>query len=271
VIRIWSSPIQEKARCLLGRLPLLGVLAIFSFGGDVVRAEQSRGIVSITFDDGAKVQYDYGLLLAQELRLPGTIFLPTGLVRERADTPQDSWIMAWDDVLKFHEAGWEIGVHGHTHVRLPDLKAEQLETELVQPILEVETRTGVRPVSFSSPFGAFSDETIARIMAHYDYHLSWKGFGGRNPIEEVDPSYIGRLEVTHEMEAVTVCGEMVRAAQNDVWLVLLIHGLVEGTPGEYEVSVSTYREILSCAAYLDDAGIIDVVTVRDAMARVVPE
>jgi peptidoglycan/xylan/chitin deacetylase (PgdA/CDA1 family) len=154
------------------------------------------------------------------------------------------------------------------HVPLPGLPPEQLEAELVQPMMEIETRTGVRPVSFSSPYGAFTDETIAGIMTHYDYHLSWKGFGGRNPIDEVDRNYIGRLEVTHDMEPETVCGEMVRAAQNGVWLVLLIHGLVEETPGEYEVSISTYREILSCAAYLDNAGIIDVVTVKDAMERI---
>jgi peptidoglycan/xylan/chitin deacetylase (PgdA/CDA1 family) len=268
MIRVRLTPNRKNVGRYFSKLRLVGALALFAFSGEGARAENASGLVSITFDDGARAQYEYGLVMARDLSLPGTIFLPAGLIQVRANTPEDSWMMTWEEVLKFHEAGWEIGAHGHTHVRLSELQLEQLEAELVQPILEIETRTGVRPVSFSSPFGAFTDKTIAHIMARYDYHLSWKGFGGRNPIEGVDPNLIGRLEVTHDMEAVTVCGEMVRAAQNDVWLVLLIHGLVEGTPSKYQVSVSTYREILSCAAYLDDAGIIDVVTVKDAMERI---
>ncbi|WP_169052265.1 polysaccharide deacetylase family protein [Tabrizicola sp. YIM 78059] len=241
---------------------LLVILAVLLAGPGT--AEPTKGLLTITFDDASRAQFDHGLRLARAHGLPGTLFVPTGLV---GDTPDPAaWTMTWDEVRAFNAAGWEIGAHGRTHVRLPDLPPAALSAEIDDPVDEITEKVGVAPVSFSSPFGAFTDATVDRIMASYRAHLSWKGHGGRNPRDAIEPRFIGRLEVVNTMTAAQVCGEMVASARDGTWLVLLFHGITEGPPGDYEVSAAMMDEIFSCAAFLRDRGVIEVATVRDALA-----
>jgi len=225
-------------------------------------------IVSFTFDDGGMTQFDNGLRIAAAYGISGTIFLPTELVNASTAAPGESWVIDWSKARAFLDAGWEIGAHGRSHLKLTELEEAEIETEIEGPILDIEREIGVRPVSFSSPFGAFTDQTIARIMESYTFHLSWKGHGGRNPTSGIDPRYIGRLEVTFDMSATLVCGEMVRAAQNDTWLVLLFHGIVNGDPADYQITANKFEAIIACARFLEDNGIVEVKTVRDAMAAI---
>lgn len=223
------------------------------------------GLVTLTFDDASRAQFDHGLRLAMAHGLVGTLFVPAGLVGDSPDL--GGWTMTWDDVRRFHAAGWEIGAHGRSHLRLPDLPTDALVAEIEGPLADITARIGVAPVSFSSPFGAFTDATLDLIMAQYRAHLSWQGHGGRNPQDAVNPRFIGRLEVVNTMTAAEVCGEMVISARNGTWLVLLFHGITEGPPGNYEVSAAMLDEIFGCADFLRDQGVIEVTTVRDALDR----
>jgi peptidoglycan/xylan/chitin deacetylase (PgdA/CDA1 family) len=224
-------------------------------------AEPEKGLVTLTFDDASRGQVDHGLRLARAHGLPGTLFVPTGLVTD--DT--EGWTMTWDEVRAFQAAGWEIGAHGRNHVRLTELDPDQLAAEIEGPLADLATHLGITPVSFSSPFGAFSDTTLDLIMQSYGAHLSWQGHGGQNPQDNLVPRSIGRLEVVNTMTAAEVCGEMVASARNGTWLVLLFHGITEAAPAEYEVSASMVDEIFACAAFLRASGVIEVRTVRDAL------
>jgi peptidoglycan/xylan/chitin deacetylase (PgdA/CDA1 family) len=242
----------------------MAVLLTLGLSAGVAAGETTKGLLSITFDDASRAQFDHGLRLAKAHGLVGTLFVPAGLI---GDTHlPDGWTMTWDEVRAFHAAGWEIGAHGQHHERLPGLPPERRAAEITEPLAAITAEIGESPVSFSSPFGAFTDETLDRIMASYAAHLSWQGHGGRNPRDAIDPRFIGRLEVVNTMTAAEVCGEMVASAQSGTWLVLLFHGITEGPPGEYEVSTAMMDEILSCAAFLQAREVIEVKTVRDALA-----
>lgn len=244
---------------MMRRLITLALLWALPAGAEGV------GLVTITFDDASRAQYEHGLRLAVAHDLVGTLFVPTSLVE--AALPGD-WTLTWDEVRAFHAAGWEIGAHGASHARLPDLPADQLPAEIDGSAAAIADRIGEAPVAFSSPFGAFSDATLDRIMETYQAHLSWKGHGGRNPRAALDPRLIGRLEVVNTMTPVEVCGEMVASARDETWLVLLFHGVTEGEPADYEVSAAMLDEIFACTAFLRDRGLIDVVTVREGLARI---
>ena len=231
-------------------------------------AQADTGMLSITFDDATRVQFDNGLRIAAQHGVVGTLFVPTLLVRGGNSGLELSWAMSWDQVRAFHEAGWEIASHAQTHSRLTTLDPVVVEAELAGSISDIEEYIGVAPVSFSSPYGDFNEDTIAQIMEHYRAHLSWYGHDGRNPIVGLDPRYIGRLEVTPEMSAAEVCGEIVYAGLNGIWLVLLFHGIVDGEPAEYEVSTDHFSAILACAAELDHAGLIRIRTVRNAFSEI---
>jgi peptidoglycan/xylan/chitin deacetylase (PgdA/CDA1 family) len=244
--------------------PAIAVLLALGHTAGGAVGETGKGLLSITFDDAARAQFDHGLRLAKAHGLVGTLFVPAGLI---GDTRlPDGWTMTWDEVRAFHAAGWEIGAHGQHHERLPGLPPDRLAAEITEPIAAITAEIGEGPVSFSSPFGAFTDETLDRVMASYTAHLSWQGHGGRNPRDAIDPRFIGRLEAVNTMTAAEVCGEMVASARDGTWLVLLFHGITEGPPGDYEVSAAMMDEIFSCAAYLQARDVIEVKTVRDALA-----
>jgi len=241
------------------------LVAVFVFAGMSVSAEPARSILTITFDDGGRSQYQNGLRIAKAYGIVGTLFVPPANISKASGPDGPSWVINWDEVREFHNAGWEIGAHGLSHLRLTELEPFEIEREVEQPIADIMAQIGVEPVSFSSPYGAFNDETIQRIMESYSYHLSWKGHAGRNPVTALDQRYIGRFEVTNDMSSALVCGEMVRAAQTGIWLVLLFHGIVEENPQEYQIAAWKYEEILSCANLLAQSEIIQIVTVKEAM------
>lgn len=243
----------------------VGLLAFMPLGGGTAIA---GGIVTITFDDGGMTQYRNGLRIAKAYGLPGTIFVPTAFISEASTDAGKEWVMNWDEIREFRDAGWEIGAHGVSHLRLTDLTPTEVDREVEEPIGVIQEETGIEPVSFSSPYGAFDDETIWRIMESYYYHLSWKGHGGRNPIAAIDRRYIGRFEVTNDMNSARVCGEMVRAAQNDIWLVLLFHGIVDADPQDYEVAAWQFEEVVACASLLAEKQVIQVLTIKDAMEAI---
>lgn len=249
---------------------MAAIVSLLAAGSPLSAAEggSPQGIVTFTFDDASKGQYEFGLSIAESYGVPGTLFVPTGLINTTPGVMAEGWIMSLDEVRAFDAAGWELGVHGRMHRRLTELAPEERSGELVEPIQDIENWIGTKPVSFSSPFGAFDDSTISEIMEYYRYQLSWKGHAGRNPIEAIDPRYIGRYEITRDISSATVCGEMVRAALDNVWLVLLVHGIVEDNPNESQISARHFEEVVSCAALLAEKGVIRVLTVEDAMREI---
>jgi len=102
--------------------------ALLVCGIPAIAASETRpqALVTITFDDASKSQYQNGLAIAKAHKLPGTIFVPTALVNGSLSEAQDAWLMNWDELKEFHEAGWEIGAHG----RQPDAsrKATQVHS-----------------------------------------------------------------------------------------------------------------------------------------------
>lgn len=250
------------------RVFVSALIALLALSTLPTAAETPNGIVTITFDDGGRSQYQYGLRIAKAVGIPGTIFVPTALISASSSDDGENRDLNWDEIREFHDAGWEIGAHGRLHRRLTELDPAEIDVEVEGPISDIKQHIGVGPVSFSSPFGAFDDATIQRITGSYDFHLSWKGHGGRNPMGAIDPRYIGRFEVTNDMSSAQVCGEMVRAGQSGIWLVLLFHVIVDTDPQDYEITAWKFEEILSCASFLAQNDVIQVMTVRQAMAAI---
>ncbi len=69
-------------------------------------------------------------------------------------------------------------------------------------------------------------------------------------------------------QGLAICGEMINAAQNHEWLVLLFHEIVEGDPEEYQISEAMFEKIISCARYLERSNLIRLDTVKGAMQTI---
>lgn len=249
------------------RLGLLaGAMSAVAACGSIASAElPASGLLSITFDDASLSQHDLGLRAAKDYGLVGTLFVVTTYA-EQGTIEEDGWYMGWPDILEFRDAGWEIGSHSHTHPHLTRLGASELVTEIETARSIIKDETGAAPVSFAPPFGDFNAGTVKRVLEHHRNHvIAWGGNRGRNPMQGVDASQIGRLEVSHEDSPKKVCGDILDAAADGVWLVLMFHEFVEQAPTEYQYNIDDFRRILACAKQLQDQDVIRVVTVADAM------
>jgi len=233
------------------------LLLVYSSHKSPNRSEKPGGIVSITFDDGSKSQYENGLRLSSQYGIKGTIFLNTKHIG-------DDWRMGWDDVAAFHAAGWEIASHGYTHPHLTELSENMVIAELDQAIADIEEKIGITPVSFAAPFGDFNAAVLDLIDERYAYNMrAWSENNGRNPIDGVDALMIERLSIEQDTDPVFVCEQMEKAAQNNEWLVLMVHEVVEGEPSEYQVSTVVFEEVLACARELADQSLIQLKTISE--------
>lgn len=230
--------------------------------------EGPRGLLSITFDDGSRAQYMHGLRIAKDYGIVGTLFLITSEANAAQNSPKP-WGMNWSQVRAFRDAGWEIGSHSHTHPYLTQLSTADVIRELDISRAAIEAGVGVRPVSFSSPYGDHDARTVGLVTERFSNHLlAWGGSQGRNRPESTDRTMISRMNVDWNTPPETYCAEIRAAAENGTWLVLMFHEFVHSDPEPYKLAIADYKAVLACAAEARDAGAIRIATVRDAMALI---
>ncbi len=90
----------------------------------------------------------------------GTVFVPTGYVGKVASWDVGAWRahrhLDWEGLRDVAAAGWEIGIHGHTHTALTDKPIVAARQELQCGLAAVEQELGVVATSLAYPFGAAS-------------------------------------------------------------------------------------------------------------------
>jgi peptidoglycan/xylan/chitin deacetylase (PgdA/CDA1 family) len=141
-------------------------------------APLTRRTLSVTFDDGLRSVLRLGLPVLRELGVPGTVFVPTGLVdRGRPFTwPEvERWLgsehegeldgLSWDELAELRDAGWEVGSHSASHARLTGLGDARLAAELRDSKRAIETRLGVRCRSIAYPYSDVDDRVRAAAAA----------------------------------------------------------------------------------------------------------
>jgi peptidoglycan/xylan/chitin deacetylase (PgdA/CDA1 family) len=79
--------------------------------------------------------------------------------------------MSWSDARGLVEAGWELGSHTVSHVRLPDADDESLARELLDSRLECERQIGVACQSLAYPYGA-NDRRVRAAAARAGYQVA---------------------------------------------------------------------------------------------------
>ena len=136
--------------------------------GDVVRGEAAEKTVAVTFDDGFRSVFEHAFPVLSELGLPGTIFVPAGLVGLGAPMRwrgMDQWIgtdwedellpATWDELRQLRDAGWEVASHTWSHARLPQLNDDTLATELVRSREKCAEEMGEPCETLAYPYGEY--------------------------------------------------------------------------------------------------------------------
>lgn len=175
----------------------------------------TRGLVSLTFDDGWRSQYTNGLPLLNQYGMPATFYLLTGTV-----TYPDYLTTAMMQTIAGR--GNEIAAHTVTHPHLPALSVTKIDKELAgcQTSLRGWMGPGVAK-NFASPYGEYNPTVLTEVGKYYRSHRSVEeGFNSRDAFDSQ------RLRVQNVGQTTTpaqVGAWVDQAVRDHTWLVLVYH------------------------------------------------
>jgi len=109
-------------------------------------AENNRGELALSFDDGHSSDFEVVLPLLQEYGAQGTFFVTPNYVGKKG-------YMSWEQIKILVEAGMEIGSHSLSHPFMTNLSKEKLLIELKDSKAQIEQYTSKEVESFAYPFG----------------------------------------------------------------------------------------------------------------------
>ena len=259
-----NSIFSKKGICLIGAIILA---LIFQFSSVQKASAADKGYISFTFDDGLKSQASLAYPILKERGFAATAYITTDWI----GIPNPKF-MNWNEVRMLqNEGGWEIGNHTANHDQLWKKKFSagyiQKDIERSQNIL---VANGIqKPVSFAPPYGKWNSR-LTNIVRSLGFTSSRRAWIGKDPLN--DPS-----DYNHwAMEAVSLKKSLTFkkvkkyidwAAENDEWLIFVIHGVREGKSNSGQFSASELRKIADYVKELEIKGEIDVMTVREMSSR----
>jgi peptidoglycan/xylan/chitin deacetylase (PgdA/CDA1 family) len=238
-------------------------------------------LISLTFDDGLRCQFEQALPILNEYALPATFFL----VANTDSILRDGyWHPRWrktdwnkDDIRfleKMIQQGHEIGSHS-VHHKLSFLdKDPQFEAESSKRW--IQDRVGVEISSYCYPFCHFTDPIkMAVINAGYK-QARWGAnetyYPLLDPVDQfkVDCRLIGKFDFQR------VRGNFVgRYGAEDVdnwmrpgcWHVLMFHGIGTLNDGWWPIPVAEFARQMTQLAQHRDSGRVEVVTFKEGARR----
>lgn len=196
-----------------------------------------RGMVTFTFDDANKNIYENALPIFQKYGVVGTLSPIVGAIEN-----QEDWIVTWPQLQEFHKAGWEIGSHTMTHANLTELADADLDYEL-RVSKRLLARHGIAAKTLIFPFNNYDPRVLDYTSRYYE---NSRGLAG----EETNGIACDRYEILcREVSATTrpdeVIGWIKEAVGKQVWLVLMLHEVVPGTPKDYQYNAGDLEKIVA--------------------------
>jgi peptidoglycan/xylan/chitin deacetylase (PgdA/CDA1 family) len=163
-------------RAQMERLLALGAQPISL---DEARRRLEEGIdrfyVCVTFDDGYYDNLSEAVPVLRELRIPATIFVPTGAIDGTARLywyPAQPRLLSWNDLRELStDSLLSIGSHTRRHPDLTRLTDEAAWEEISGSKAELEYRLGMPVTSFAYPSGCMN-EREARMVIEAGYRVA---------------------------------------------------------------------------------------------------
>lgn len=222
----------------------------------------SRGMVSITFDDGFANVYNNALPVLARYGFKTTQYIVSGAIGSK--TNLDLPAMTRSQIAAMCAAGHEIGSHTAGHPRLTSLSSKKLNSELSSS-KKILDAICVPVDSLAIPYGDYNDNTISAAKKYYDSVRT--SDRGENVLIGFDPH---RIKTQYVMDTTTI-GEietwLARAAENRSWLVLLYHNVGSEYNYGYTATVEDFGRQMAAI----EASGLPVLTVGQALAEIIPQ
>jgi peptidoglycan/xylan/chitin deacetylase (PgdA/CDA1 family)/GT2 family glycosyltransferase len=141
------------------------------------RQRLPRRAILLSFDDGYADLLSDAVPILSARGIPALVFAVSGLVGDTNQWDRELGagplrLLDADGLRAAAEQGVEIGSHGRTHRRLPDLAAAELSAELEGSAGELQALGLTRPRALSYPYGAFSS-AVSRAVRQAGYQIAF--------------------------------------------------------------------------------------------------
>lgn len=241
--RPYRHTLRSMAALSLAMLSFLGLtIAMPAHTFAAVTSPQPAAKVSFTFDDGYLSALQKAAPVLAEYGMTGTEYIITGNIGKTG-------YLQWPQVTQLQQQyGWEIGSHTVSHPELSVVDAAKLERELLHSKTVLESK-GFTPTSFASPYGDYTNITLAAIARHYAIHRPFWDTEGTN-VWPYNDYLLQVKQVQAGIPIEQVQAYIDQAKKKNLWLVLVFHNITDlpsATPEDYEYSTTELRQI---AAYV---------------------
>jgi peptidoglycan/xylan/chitin deacetylase (PgdA/CDA1 family) len=219
-------------------------------------------LVSLTFDDGLRCQFDRAVPILDQHGLSATFFLVANSdpIHERSDWRKIDWSEEDNQLLRgMIQRGHEIGAHSVTH-RRPELDKDP-KGEAERSKRWIEGRLGVEVPSYAYPFYHITPPIKNAVMnAGYKQARS-----GANRYYYSSQGEIDYLQVDcRQVSSSENVGDWIRPG---CWHVLTFHGIGTLNDGFSPIPVNEFERQMAELTNRRHSGDVDVVTFKDGANR----
>jgi len=236
-----------------------------------------QSLISLTFDDGLRCQFEQALPILNQYGLPATFFLVANtdpILKDGCRHPDWSKTDWGEKDIRFLKSmvqrGHEVGAHSvHHRQRVLD-KNPKLETEDSKKW--IEDRMGIEISSYSYPFSHFTDPIRKAVIDAGYKQARWGANAVYYPLQDpidhfkVDCRHISKSD--YELVGGNVVGKY--GAENvggwlrpGCWHVLMFHGIGTVNDGWWAIPVAEFARQMAELAEHRDAGAVEVVTFKE--------
>ncbi|MEK7594188.1 MAG: Ig-like domain-containing protein [Patescibacteria group bacterium] len=223
----------------------------------------SRGIVSLTFDDGWTNQYTNALPLLNKYGQKATFYIIAGELNDQPD------YMSTIQVKALVTGGHEIASHSVTHPDLTTLSATKYKAEMKNSQTTLQNAIGVPITNFAYPFGAYNANTVNFGKTIY---VSQRTVAtGYNTKDNLDFTKLLVQNVYNTTTPAQVKAWVDQAIAQHTWLILVWHEVATTPTDPTDVEYNTQPSDLDAElSYIKSSG-ISVQTVQQAISEVVSQ
>ncbi len=234
----------------------------FSFGAYAPKP-LTRGLVSITFDDGWINQYTNAFPLLKKYGQTATFYVLSG---ELTNQPTYMSVAQMKDL---YAKGNEIASHSITHSNLTTATAAKLTKEMSQSKSVLQTKVGVPVTNFAYPYGAYNAKTITEGNKYYQSQRSTDT--GYNALDTLNLTALKVQNIYDTTTPAQVQAWVNQAAKDRTWLILVYHEVATTPLDPADARYTTKPADLDAElAILKNSG-LGILTVKQAISEITPQ
>jgi peptidoglycan/xylan/chitin deacetylase (PgdA/CDA1 family) len=234
---------------------LFGLCAYSVFVVSSTAFAAPSGLVSITFDDGNRSQYQYVAPILKASGQKAVFYVNSAFIGKQG-------YMTWPQLAVLKASGHEIGGHTLQHIELPTVNQQQKDSQVAEDFKRLAQRK-LAPQNFALPYGAYDNDTTATVAKTYDSMRAFKNVGLN--IWPYNKYLLYVRAVTNQTSLAEVEAWIQEAVDQNEWLVLVFHEVLPKVdPADtYSWTSSDFSALMK---YLNDNG-IKAKTIQDALAH----